>query len=374
MKFMLMLGLFLNFSLYESSANTLRLGSYNVENLFDAEHDKENGVDKDDWRFLPKDALGKKEACQNMKSKHHRKDCLKTDWNETVVNFKIDQIKEILTKERSLPDFLGLQEVENSKVISRLAKKLGYSEFEMTKGLDSRGIDVALLYNKSKFIKKISRQEHIVPVDFATRNILEVEFLINDHYPLIIFVNHWPSLANPDSWRIKAAEVLFNRAQEIMKKNPRMNIVAMGDFNTIEENNPHPFYSVLYRNHFFTDVEAISLQTKGSKGKNIGTYYYSPKDQWNSLDHFFINKALLDQKDVELNLKSFEIYSPLFATQEIKQRDFSDFQKNVKFVYAPKRFNIKGKSKKEMGYSDHFPIFMELTYPRSLKVMKKSKN
>ena len=43
-------------------------------------------------------------------------------------------------------------EVENEKVVSRLAKKLGYQKFEITNSPDERGVDVALLYmtpNKS---------------------------------------------------------------------------------------------------------------------------------------------------------------------------------------------------------------------------------
>lgn len=376
MKRILFLGLLSLFFQWECLANVLTFGSYNVENLFDAKHDKENGLDKEDWSFLPREASGKKEACQKLKSRHHRRECLATDWSDSVVELKVGQIKEILSKGRVLPDFLGLQEIENPQVLARLAEKLGYTELEITKSLDARGIDVALLYNNKnknkKVIKKIARLEHVVPVDYATRNILEVEFLINNQYPLTVFVNHWPSLANPDSWRIKAAEVLYSRSQEIMKKNPRMNIVALGDFNTIESCDPHPFQSVLYRNQFFSDVEKVSLKIKGRSNDFLGTYYYLPKDQWSSLDHFFVNKNLLDQKELDLNVLSFEIYAPQFAKIEIKRKDFQDFQKNVKLIYAPARFNPKGKTKKEFGYSDHFPIFMELRYPGPLDVKKKS--
>ncbi|MBC7539176.1 MAG: hypothetical protein H7281_10170 [Bacteriovorax sp.] len=361
-------------------ARTLQVMSYNVENLFDAKHDIINNVDKKDWTFLPKNAPGKKDACYGEKSKHYRKECLATDWTDAKVDLKISQIYEVVTKERALPDFLGLVEVENGNVVGRLAKKLGYENFEITESPDARGVDVALLYKTTKDIKKISRTEHVVPVDYATRNILEVEFLINGKYPLTIFVNHWPSLANPDSWRIKAAEILFNRSQEILKRNPNMAILALGDFNTIDDNTPHPFKTVLFKDNLFTDVNQAFMEDKHideklKKAMAPGTYYFPPKDQWNNLDHFFVNKVLMDGKDIELVLKSYEIYSPAFITHDLKKKYYDGEQKNVKIVISPKRFDPDGTTKESIGFSDHYPILVKLEYPDIVKkksVKKKS--
>ncbi|MDO9181524.1 MAG: hypothetical protein Q7U04_03905, partial [Bacteriovorax sp.] len=171
---------------FSLQAKNLQFMSYNVENLFDTKHDVINHMDKLDWTFLPKGSPGKKEACLGEKNKHHQKECLATDWTEEKLQLKLSQIKEVVTSERSLPDFLGLVEVENEKVVGQLAKKLGYENFEITQSPDKRGIDVALLYRKSKDIKKIAKIEHDVPVDYPTRNILEVQFLIAQKYPLTI--------------------------------------------------------------------------------------------------------------------------------------------------------------------------------------------
>jgi predicted extracellular nuclease len=364
---------------FQLQARTLQVMSYNVENLFDAKHDIINKVDKKDWTFLPKDAPGKKEACLGEKNKHHRKECLASDWTDAKVDLKISQINDVVTKERALPDFLGLVEVENSNVVGRLAKKLGYENFEITESPDERGIDVALLYKTTKDIKKISRTEHIVPVDYATRNILEVEFLIDGKYPLTIFVNHWPSLANPDSWRIKAAEILANRSQEILKKNPKMAIMALGDFNTIDDNNPHPFKTVLFKDNLFTDVSQAFLDDKHidektKKAMAPGTYYFAPKDQWNFLDHFFVNKVLMDGKDIKLVLNSFEIYSPAFINHDLKKKFYEGEQKNIKIVVSPKRFDTEGTTKDTIGYSDHYPILVKLDYPETLVVKVRKNN
>jgi len=359
----LFLCLFIN-----AEAKTLQVMSYNVENLFDAKHDVVNGKEKKDWTFLPKDYPGKKEACRAEKNRHHKKECFDADWTEAKVDIKISQIADVVTKERTAPDFLGLVEVENADVVGKVAKKLGYDNFEITESPDERGVDVALLYKSGKNIKKVSRAEHVVPVDYATRNILEVEFLIDGKYPLTVFVNHWPSLANPDSWRIKAAEILVNRTKELLKANPKMSVIAMGDFNTIDDNDPHPFKTVLYKDNLFLDMEqsflaAKNIDEKTKKEKPPGTYYFAPKDQWNSLDHFFVNAELTDGKELDVETSSFEIYSPKFLTHDLKKKFYEGEEKNVKIVIAPKRFEPEATTKEEMGFSDHFPILVKLTYP-----------
>ena len=360
----LIISLFIFSVLTTAQARTLQVMSYNVENLFDSVHD----TGKKDWTFLPRDTPGKQEACNAEKSKHRRKECLEVDWTESRLGFKISQIADVVTKDRALPDFLGIVEIENSNVAQKLAKKLGYSEFEITNSPDERGVDVALFYKKENDIKKISRAEYIVPVEYPPRNILEVEFLIAGKYPLTLFVNHWPSLANPDSWRVKAAEVLVNRMNEILKKNPQMAFLAMGDFNTIDEGSPHPFKTVLMKDNFLIDVNQAFQEEKGidekiKKDRPQGTYYYPPKNQWNYLDHFFVNKNLFEGKDLKIDLKSYEIYSPEFMTFELENFTYVGGNKTPIKIRVAKRFEPNANSKEEIGFSDHFPILVKLDFP-----------
>ena len=358
-------------------AKSVQIMSYNVENLFDAKHDE----GKIDWSFLPKDTPGKKEACAKENSKYRRADCYDANWTDDKVEMKLTQIRDVILKEKhDLPDFLGLIEVENPEVIGRLAKKLGYENFDMTNSPDNRGVDVALMFKLNSDIKKISRAEHVVHVDYPTRNILEVEFLVGN-YPLTIFVNHWPSLANPDSWRVKAAEVLVSRAKEILLKNPRMNIIAIGDFNTIDSNNPHPFKTVLEKdNLFFDTVEQFKSDKNISDADKaklpLGSYYYPKKNEWNYLDHIFYTGALHDGKELELDVASFEVYLPNFALKEFKRKAGSEDEKDHKIVMVPNRFNTDAKSRDEMGFSDHFSIRVKLNYPDgtpATEVKKESK-
>lgn len=354
-------------------AKSVEIMSYNVENLFDAKHDE----GKNDWSFLPKDAPGKKEACAKEKSKYRRNECYDADWTDEKVEMKLDQIKDVITKERkTLPDFLGLVEVENGEVVGRLAKKLGYENVEITTSPDFRGVDVALLYKTSANIKKISRAEHLVPVEYPSRNILEVEFSVDGH-PLTIFVNHWPSLANPDSWRIKAAEVLANRTKEILAKNPKMAILAMGDFNTIDSNDPHPFKTVLFKDNLFTDAvvafkEDKAVSDEAKKKLPEGSYYFPPKDQWNYLDHIFYTSELKDgTSGLKLDLPSFEVYLPSFALKELKRKAGSDDSSDRMVKMVPNRFNTEAKTRAEMGFSDHFAVVVKLNYPDPAKVEAK---
>ncbi|MBC7713097.1 MAG: hypothetical protein H7177_07145 [Rhizobacter sp.] len=371
----LILSLFILMSAFSVHAKSVQIMSYNVENLFDAKHDE----GKIDWSFLPKDYPGKKEACAKENSKYRRAECYEANWTDDKVEMKLSQIADVVLKEKhDLPDFLGLVEVENPEVIGRLTKKLGYENFEMTNSPDNRGVDVALMFKLNADIKKISRAEHVVPVDYPTRNILEVEFTVGG-YPLTIFVNHWPSLANPDSWRVKAAEVLANRVKEILAKNPKMNIIAMGDFNTIDSNNPHPFKTVLEKDNLFSDTVEVFKADKtisdADKAKlPPGSYYYPKKSEWNYLDHIFYTSELHDGKDLEIVVPSFEVYLPSFAMKELKRKAGSEDEKDRKIVMIPNRFNTEAKSREEMGFSDHFSVRVKLNYPDAAPVVESNKD
>jgi endonuclease/exonuclease/phosphatase family metal-dependent hydrolase len=336
--------------------------SYNVENLFDNVHD----LNKEDWEFVPQKTPGKAEYCAKENSKRKKAECLESDWNEEKLNIKLGQILDVVKSARpNLPEFLGVVEIENKNVLNLLAKKLGYKNFEITDGPDKRGVNVALLYKENDKIMKLSINELSVPVEFPTRNILEVRFKINTTQFLTLFVNHWPSLHNPDSARVKAAEVLKQRIETILKLNPEENILCMGDFNTIDSNSPHPFTTVLLKDSFLTDIATAFKEDKSiadsiKKNFNTGTYYYPPKDEWNMLDHFFINKNLKDGKGLDILINSFEIYSKESMRHEIVKKIDSDKEKGIKVILAPKRYDHQTNLKEKAGYSDHFPILIDL--------------
>ena len=128
------------------SAETLRVVSYNVENLFHPKHDtvwepnpnpslkgREIFIEKDDYEWTPD---GERR------------------WSYTRYYRKVENIARVLTNigEWDGVDIVGLQEVENALCVKRLCYTLRPGEYDFVhyESPDPRGIDVALIYKKSR--------------------------------------------------------------------------------------------------------------------------------------------------------------------------------------------------------------------------------
>ena len=103
----------------------------NCENLFDCRHDE----GKEDFEFLP-DGF------------HH--------WTAPRYWHKLNTIGQaLLATSPDMPDLIALVEVENDSVLIDLTQRsllrnAGY-QYLMTTSNDTRGLDVALLYNPASF-------------------------------------------------------------------------------------------------------------------------------------------------------------------------------------------------------------------------------
>ena len=109
-----------------------RVMFYNVENLFDCQHD----TLKNDYEFLPDAPKG---------------------WTQARYHDKLARIAKVIiaTDEENVPDLVGLCEVENDHCLKDLTensplREAGY-RYVMTDSPDERGIDVALLYQRGTF-------------------------------------------------------------------------------------------------------------------------------------------------------------------------------------------------------------------------------
>lgn len=362
-------------------ASTIEIMSYNVENLFDAEKDE----GKNDWAYLPKKTKGKDAACGKVSSKYRRNECYSADWTQEKVDMKLSQIKDVILKERKqLPGILVLSEIENANVIGQLAKVLGYKKFYTSNSPDYRGVDLAVLFNETADLKYVGNKEHVLKDEYfkkrPSRNIFETQFKLKGK-DLYIFANHWPSLGNPDAARVVAAKTLKNRIDEILKKNAKASVVAVGDFNTIPElkkaDNKHPMRDVLLKDKTIVDVEKVFRSNKSLTSKRKlppGTYYYKRDGQWNHLDRVFVPKTMLDEKaPISLVLSSYQIYAPDFIREpqpasvyeedmeELRDRGFRVGEQK-KVETPPNRYDHLAKKKSKAGFSDHFPIIFELKY------------
>ena len=89
--------------------------TFNTQNLFDTLDDPK----KNDKAYLPielKQSEKHINSCQFIRVKAWKDECLYLDWNEDTKNAKLFNLVEvILAYDKSGPDILALQEVENLK-------------------------------------------------------------------------------------------------------------------------------------------------------------------------------------------------------------------------------------------------------------------
>jgi endonuclease/exonuclease/phosphatase family metal-dependent hydrolase len=344
--------------------------TYNVENLFDTEHTIENQLDKNDWAFLPLKNKLKKKKCKAIKNSRYRSQCLETDWTEQKLELKLNQIKRVVLH-GDRPDILALVEVENRNVVSKLAKKLGYQKFIVTESLDKRGIDVAVLFNESKDLKLVHEQKHRPVFSFnekkKTRDILEVTWRVGGKYHLSVFVNHWPSLRSPNKYRLYMAGLLKERMALAKNRYKKNHIIALGDFNTIPTSELHPFDDVLLKDKKFFDVHSLwqksnELTRKMKMLMPLGTYFYGKTMSWNLLDRIFISKNLKSKKGIKVSLKTYQIVAPEFLSRAYEYSRRGHYLYGSKVNGVPHRYNFKTSKASEAGFSDHFPIAINLQY------------
>ena len=301
-----------------SSQNKIEILFYNVENLFDTEIDSINP---------------NKEFSPTSEKK----------WDNFKYNQKINQIaKVIIASCESGPEFMGICEIENEKVLLDLVnhpllKKHQYQIIHF-ESKDTRGIDVGFLYKKNSLnllgFKKIN-----VPLKKRpTRDILLITGIeTNSKDTLAFFVNHWPSRfggqAKSAPNRLCASNVLLKAIDSTQHKIPNCKIIAMGDFNDAPKDSSFKKLNKKL-NNVFAD----------STFKNIGTLKY--KRNWEVYDQFLISNSLFKNK--KLHFKQAKIY----------QIDWL-LEKDVKFG-GLKPFRTYNGPDYKGGFSDHLPIVLVL--------------
>ena len=353
-----------------NSLSHIGVMTYNVENLFDSVHDE----GKRDWEYLPKEFVGKEKECKKIRKKRYRNNCLNSDWTPKRLHLKLSQIKKVISsKGKAKPELLALQEVENENVIRLLAKELGYSNWIVSQSPDRRGIDLAILYTESSSLKKIGSFEHELKDGYfnkrPSRNILEGHFLINGKYDLAIYVNHWPSQGNPTRARVAAAKKLKSLIEKRLNERPKGALLAVGDFNILPYESPHPVKKIFLSSNSMQDVHELfmngsSISQKEKNNTPLGTYFYPPKREWNRFDRIFVNNGLIGKQDktkgLFLDLPTYRIFNPDFITTSLKIRKSYSGDGSSVVNGVPFRYNFLADKSDVAGFSDHFPVFVKL--------------
>ena len=286
--------------------SSLRIVSYNVENLFDTKHD----TLKNDSSFLP-DGM------------HH--------WTYRRYQTKIDRIAQVLINIggwESVP-LVGLCEVENARCLRNLCYKLRRFHYKYVHydSPDERGVDVALLYDSTRLSILNSRALSLSLDGDATRDILYVSALYEQRDTVHVMMCHLPSqlggASNTDWKRQRAKSLIQSQIDSIFLFQPSANIVVMGDMNTSAQDDLTGMVNLM-----------IPIQKMGQ-----GTHKY--QGIWTCLDQFYVSHSIFPQST-----------AMIFSPQWLLEEDTKYLDVQPRRTYVGYRYHD--------GYSDHLPIVLHL--------------
>jgi hypothetical protein len=348
------------FSVFGSFSQTQKytvhtLAFYNFENLFDT---IDNANYDDEW--TPK-------GLQR--------------WTAAKYNQKLANIAKVLSQigqndqQKEAPTIIGCAEIENRGVLEDLIKtpalidqEYGIVHFDSP---DKRGIDVGLLYRKSHFKPSsfvnipliIYRNNALVATEASeedddneavvvsknyrvyTRDILLVTGFL-DGEEINVLVNHWPSRSGGEKKSSPYREAAGKLARKIMDSiynlRPKAKIILMGDLNDGPQNK--------------SVKEGLGAQLKKSQVPQWGVY--NPFEQMANEGY-----SSLFYRD------SGDIFDQIMVSETLIQSDFTQYQYWKAGIFN-KSFLIEkfGKyagyplrhSANEVGFSDHFPVYIYL--------------
>lgn len=308
-----------------------RVMFYNVENLFDCQHD----TLKNDNEFLPDAPKG---------------------WTRARYNDKLAKIAKVIvaTGVKDVPDLVGLCEVENDHCMKDLTeysplREAGY-RYVMTDSPDQRGIDVALLYQRGSF-KLLGKNSIRIPNEeidrTPTRDILHVTGQVLSGDTLDVFVCHMPSRSGGEEksepYRLFTAQILHASVDSLMNVRRHPNILIMGDFNDYPTNNS--IAKVLGAVAPKGEVQATKLYNL-MDGRKDGTYRY--RGEWGILDQLIVSGFLLQgHAGIRTSYDKAQIVRFPFLLEEDEK-----YGGDIPFrTYWGRKYHG--------GFSDHLPVCVD---------------
>ena len=297
-----------------SAPRAQRIAWWNVENLFDCQHDSL----KEDQEFLPEGS-------------YH--------WTRRRYWKKLDDLSRTIAAiagDDAWPMVVGMCEVENDTVLRDLTRRSPLRRARYSyiheEGPDVRGIDVAMLYDSLQFhplghkaVRIPSAEQGFRP----TRDILHAWGLcptLSD--TLHIIIAHLPSRAGSgregDAHRKLTVAILCHLLDKLEGKS----VLLMGDFNA--EPTDKIFREIGKR------LTSLMPQDRKELRQEQGTYYF--QKVWGFLDHILVSPSLLPYIEKRVTVGRF----PFLLTE--KGTPSRTFQGPI----------YKG------GISDHLPIWVDL--------------
>jgi predicted extracellular nuclease len=247
---------------------------------------------------------------------------------------------------------LGLCEIENKYVLEQLIAKL--SPLGRNYGIihsnssDNRGIDVAFIYDKSKYTYNEDEFfQHTIVKRYATREIVQATLTTTKGKEVVLVGNHWPSRSagqyESEPFRMMAGETLSYFTERIQQiKGDDAAIIVMGDFNDEPFNRAVSDYalSVRSRNKVVYGHNPYLFNLMWPlMGKRMSSYVFGGRPLM--IDQFMVSKGIA-KKSGAFELKEenvqIEIYDGMISGR----------------YHTPVRFGQKNPNLS--GFSDHLPI------------------
>ena len=311
-------------------ARSLKVASWNVENLFDLQR---QGTEYEE--YIP--------------GRH--------GWSGRTLDKKLNHLAEVICDLDA--DILALQEVENDEVLAALQRRLKrvgcpYPHRYITRDRETP-VHVALL---SRLKLKQHRDLKIAPSG-RYRSILEAA--IPGRPPLRLFVNHWRSKAGPESERIRYARALKGRLERLP---PGSEYLLLGDFNSDyqefrvidarhnDRNGRTGINHILGTIRNGRMVRRRDLSASGGEGRLHYTLWMElpATERWShnfygdkeAIDAILIPPTLLDGKGWEYRPGSFGVYRPKYLIGRHGE---------------VRRWEYRHGKHSGRGYSDHLPVY-----------------
>jgi hypothetical protein len=313
---------------------------WNVENLFDDKEDHRNTTDKpyDDW------------FAQNADAR----------------KLKYDHLADMILKqnEGKGPDLLACVEVESVRAAELLKDAINAKLPAGAAKYDHVAMK-ELSHNAGRYIAPclITR----LPIDAArTRllgdhnlRVLETHVLA-DTADLTLVVSHWTSQRSDDgsrkgSGRDRYATTIYTEYERLMRDNPDVDFLLCGDLNTPPDS--EAVTGELHMTGHRAEVTPTRTGPKlfgllsGKSAEQFGTHYYQKPLIY---DQIGVSPGMLDDKGWGCDPESVRVPTDGMIRDRSRRR--------------PWRFGDKDEDPRGRGYSDHFPVVV------NLKVLGPGKN
>ncbi|MFT7585833.1 MAG: putative extracellular nuclease [Cellvibrionaceae bacterium] len=197
------------------------------------------------------------------------------------------------------PEIVGLQEVENLKVLEDLAEQITADggptyQAHLLEGSDSRGIDVA--YMTTNRVTLIGLEQRPAPEGITSREPLAMLALVEmagDDQEIVLINNHFTSLAGGEEASLprRTAQAEWNAGlvAETLEVFQGAHVVVLGDLNSFRGTPPLDALEVQLNHIFEKTGEKI-----GETNVPYAPYTYIFEGVAQSLDHILVSDLLFD--------------------------------------------------------------------------------